>query len=311
MPAKTEGVPALLAPTPPFARLSVRRRTRKREDSVLEYENVVWCGLDLGMQQDFSVLAGLNCRRPIPPKAAIRTVETVAGRQTELVERSLYRMEQEEKEYRLADRLKRYELKGLKEWDLGTPYTKIVEDVVAMFAKPPLSGGSLIIDNGGPGPAVVAMFNQARTRGLECERCHGQGELSVATMVPGSRAVFSMKNCPNCEGTGRIKLKAIIRPITITAGHGATEKGAGWNVSKHEIVSCMVALFDSGRLQYDKRHPLTAKLIKQLDGFRMKITKSANETFEAWRESIHDDIIMAIGLATWASERGSQQLWVK
>jgi hypothetical protein len=34
----------------------------------------------------------------------------------------------------------------------------------------------------------------------------------------------------------------------------------------------------------------------------VKITPALNETFEAWRERDHDDLVLSVGLASWLAE---------
>jgi hypothetical protein len=35
----------------------------------------------------------------------------------------------------------------------------------------------------------------------------------------------------------------------------------------------------------------------------VKITAAANETFAAWREGAHDDLVLAVALACWHADR--------
>ncbi len=44
-------------------------------------------------------------------------------------------------------------------------------------------------------------------------------------------------------------------------------------------------------------------LVRELENFRVKITAAANETFGAWREGQHDDLVIAVALACWLAER--------
>src|SRR5262249_20623470 len=48
-------------------------------------------------------------------------------------------------------------------------------------------------------------------------------------------------------------------------------------------------------------------LAKEMQAFRVKITTTGNETFEAWRERDHDDLVLAVALAAWLGERIGQQ----
>ena len=46
-------------------------------------------------------------------------------------------------------------------------------------------------------------------------------------------------------------------------------------------------------------------LLGELANFSAKITQHANDTYEAWREGQHDDLVLALALACWSFERGS------
>jgi hypothetical protein len=48
---------------------------------------------------------------------------------------------------------------------------------------------------------------------------------------------------------------------------------------------------------------VAAVLVRELENFRVKITGTANETFEAWREAQYDDLVLAAALACWLAER--------
>jgi hypothetical protein len=54
-----------------------------------------------------------------------------------------------------------YTVRELHRWKLGTPYTRIVGDVAALAAKPPLPDSALVVDATGVGRAVVDLFRSA------------------------------------------------------------------------------------------------------------------------------------------------------
>src|SRR5262245_44739878 len=37
--------------------------------------------------------------------------------------------------------------------------------------------------------------------------------------------------------------------------------------------------------------------------FKVKVRLAANETFGAWREGTHDDLVLAVALTVWSAER--------
>jgi hypothetical protein len=96
---------------------------------------------------------------------------------------------------------------------------------------------------------------------------------------------------------------AELRPVLLTAGHVTTQAEDGsWHVPKKELVSTLQVLFQNRRLTIA---PMLERelLVKELLAFRVKITVAANETFEAWRERDHDDLVLAVALACWVGER--------
>jgi hypothetical protein len=99
------------------------------------------------------------------------------------------------------------------------------------------------------------------------------------------------------------QLAASLEPVVITSGHG-TSWGAGgaWHVPKKELVSCLQVLLQSRRLQVAAL-PERTLLLQEMLAFRVKITAAAHETFGAWRERDHDDLVLAVALAAWWGER--------
>ena len=100
------------------------------------------------------------------------------------------------------------------------------------------------------------------------------------------------------------KEKLQVIPITITAG-GSVTGGAygGFNVPKKELVSNLAILLQSDRLKISAELPEALQLVEELQNFKMKITLAGNDTYEAWRESDHDDMVLAAAMACWYGEK--------
>jgi hypothetical protein len=102
----------------------------------------------------------------------------------------------------------------------------------------------------------------------------------------------------------RDRVTCIYFPVTITAGHEATVgEGGGLRVPKKELVAAVQVLLQSRRLHVARTLPDAPVLVRELENFRVKVTASAHETFEAWRERDHDDLVLAVALAAWVGER--------
>lgn len=92
--------------------------------------------------------------------------------------------------------------------------------------------------------------------------------------------------------------------VTITAGSVPTrgEHRDDIRVPKKLIVSTLQVLLAEQRLKMSRELALFPALQTELQVFRVKITPALNETYEAWREKDHDDLVLSVGLAAWLSE---------
>jgi hypothetical protein len=97
-----------------------------------------------------------------------------------------------------------------------------------------------------------------------------------------------------------------LRPhaVTITGGDSVVrESQYHVRVPKRELVGLLVALFQSGRLKVARDLELAPALLDELLNFRVKVNlQTAHDSYEAWRESAHDDLVLATALACWHAE---------
>ena len=91
--------------------------------------------------------------------------------------------------------------------------------------------------------------------------------------------------------------------LALIGGIDVTEVTGSMRVPKKELVSCLQILLQTRRLHIVQSLPDAAVLVRELETFRVKITEVANETFGAWREGQHDDLVLAVALAAWMGER--------
>jgi hypothetical protein len=99
-------------------------------------------------------------------------------------------------------------------------------------------------------------------------------------------------------------IPALIVPITITGGHTVSlAQDASYHVPKKDLVSSLRLLLENGRLRIAQKLPGVDVLVRELLNFQVKITASAHETFGAWREGSHDDLVLALALSAWVAEK--------
>jgi hypothetical protein len=98
-------------------------------------------------------------------------------------------------------------------------------------------------------------------------------------------------------------------PVVVHGGNETTVDGNGFRrVPKRELVSTAQVLLQSGRLKFAASMPLVKTLVDELLKFEVKITETGHDTYGAWREGAHDDLVFALALATWWGERHAAHL---
>lgn len=158
-----------------------------------------------------------------------------------------------------------YSVRHLHRFPLGTPYTAIVPAVVELANAHPLSGCPVIADQTGVGRGVVDLLRKAK----------GSPRIIAATITGGSKASVEEDGLYQC-----------------------------YHVPKKDLVTALQLLLQSRRLKVAASLPEAGTLTRELQAFRSKVNvASGNESFEAWRERDHDDLILAVALACWWLDR--------
>jgi hypothetical protein len=114
----------------------------------------------------------------------------------------------------------------------------------------------------------------------------------------------------DCTGVGRPlvdMLKAAgLSPmaVTITGGDVATHEGREYHVPKRDLVAACQLLMQQGRLKVAEGVKAAEEFVRELESFKYKINISTgHDSYEAWRESIHDDLVLTVCMACWAPDR--------
>lgn len=102
----------------------------------------------------------------------------------------------------------------------------------------------------------------------------------------------------------RARLSCSLRAIYVHGGDAVTREG-GWliGVPKRDLIASAQVLLQSERLKIAAILPDTAILTTELVNMRVKIDpRTAHDSYAAWRENQHDDLVFAVSLACWMGE---------
>jgi hypothetical protein len=144
--------------------------------------------------------------------------------------------------------------------DIGTPYATVAKAVAGKLGEDRWTKAKLIVDATGVG-------------------------LPVVEMLLGS-------------GVQRHQMEPVLITGGATAQPKIDERGI-WHVAKRELASVLHCLLQERRLVVAKGLKEAKTLERELSAFSVKISQKGNDTYEAAKESDHDDLVMALALACW------------
>jgi hypothetical protein len=142
---------------------------------------------------------------------------------------------------------------------------------------------------GVPYPKIVSsVARMVRSPGL-------QGDSSLVIDQTGcGRPVFDMFRAAGLDPVG----------VNIHGGDAATHDGRSWRVPKRDLVGVLQVLLQTGRLKVASKLELGPILQQEMLNFKVKIDPAtAHDSYSAWREADHDDLVLAVALATWYAEQ--------
>jgi hypothetical protein len=91
--------------------------------------------------------------------------------------------------------------------------------------------------------------------------------------------------------------------VLITGGDVVNHEGGYWRVPKRDLVGAVQVPLQDKRLKFAEGLPLVPTLVNEMFNFKVKITENAHDTYRAWREGQHDDLILSVMLAAWWAQR--------
>lgn len=115
-------------------------------------------------------------------------------------------------------------------------------------------------------------------------------------------------------GVGRAVVDLIknegMKPValTITAGNAPTKDGMNWHIPKRDLISSLIVAFQTGNVKIAKSLPEAETLTRELMNFKLKVNlQTGHDSYEAWREGIHDDLVLSVAMAVYAAELGKNK----
>lgn len=91
--------------------------------------------------------------------------------------------------------------------------------------------------------------------------------------------------------------------VTIHSGDAVARDGRIYRVPKRDLVSTVQVLLQKGTLKFAEGLPEGPVLRHELQNFKAKINlTTGHDSYEAWREGDHDDLVLSLAMACWLGE---------
>lgn len=106
-------------------------------------------------------------------------------------------------------------------------------------------------------------------------------------------------------GAGPVEMMAVLSPVAITITGGDKVLRVAemkYRVPKRDLVSAAQVVVQNHVLRIAKNLPHAELLTAELLNFRCKISAGGHDTYEAWREAAHDDLVLALAIAIWTAQ---------
>ncbi len=107
-------------------------------------------------------------------------------------------------------------------------------------------------------------------------------------------------------GSAVVEMLARLKPaeITITGGNAVCygDRPNQFRVPKRDLVGGLSVALQNGVLKIAKGLPHAELLTQELLNFKASITEAGSDTYSAWREGVHDDLVLALAIAVWYAD---------
>lgn len=100
-----------------------------------------------------------------------------------------------------------------------------------------------------------------------------------------------------------------LQAVSIHGGATVSREGRDWKVPKRDLVGTLQVTLQGGRLKVSNKLKLAAVLQAEMLNFKVKIDPvTAHDSYSAWRDNEHDDLVLSAALAVWWAERSPKPI---
>ena len=93
--------------------------------------------------------------------------------------------------------------------------------------------------------------------------------------------------------------------ITITSGYQAHRgtDGLSYSVPRRVLIFSVLSAYQAGQIKIAAELPLLPALDEELANLRVKQTAAGGETYDSWKSTQHDDMVMSLAMCVWRARQ--------
>ncbi|MFN0170094.1 MAG: hypothetical protein ACKV22_27035 [Bryobacteraceae bacterium] len=92
-------------------------------------------------------------------------------------------------------------------------------------------------------------------------------------------------------------------PVILTGGEHVNYSHSHTHAPKQDVVTALAVLLEQRKFFADRALPLASAFLREMETFQARSLPSGRVRLQARREADHDDLVMAVALASWQAVR--------
>ncbi len=92
-------------------------------------------------------------------------------------------------------------------------------------------------------------------------------------------------------------------PVILTAGEHVNYSSGHTHAPKQDVVTALAVLLEQHKFFADRALALAPAFVREMESFQARPLPSGRVRLQARREADHDDLVMAVALASWYAVR--------
>ena len=99
-------------------------------------------------------------------------------------------------------------------------------------------------------------------------------------------------------------------PVSITGGNEAKYIDREWKLPKRDLVTALTVSLQNKKLMIARGLQEKNALVNEMLNFKIKISTTGHDSYNAWRSDDHDDLVLALSLAVWYANKTAGSLGI-